>query len=76
MTRAQLSIVTAGCTAGLVLALIGASYALEAPAPLVLEKGDRVAADIAETPSLTIEEVNLDIGISNLIRIERRQPNL
>jgi hypothetical protein len=73
LSRAQLLFIAIGCSLGLVFAVIGAATAVIAsqPATETVEKGDRIAAPVLTTsPSVTIEEVNLDIGISNLIRIE------
>ncbi len=73
LNRVQLSVVVAGCAAGLLLAVVGAARAAETPDVAPLEKGDRIAAEASGVPSLTVEEVNLDIGVSNLIRIERHK---
>jgi hypothetical protein len=72
LSRAQLAFVSAGCAAGVLFALIGAAQAVDSPQPdhPVLEKSDRVAAETMAPPSITVEEVNVDIGVSNLIRIE------
>jgi hypothetical protein len=76
LNRIQLSVVTFGCAVGLAFAFLGAAYAVDAPPASVLPKGDRIAVAPAEETSVTIEEVNLDMGVSNLIRIEASEPAL
>lgn len=72
--RSSTTLATVGCAFAVALALVGAAYALDAPASATFElvpKGDRVASTVQADPSeITVEEVNLDAGISNLVRIE------
>jgi hypothetical protein len=72
LSRAQLAFVTAGCAAGVLIALIGAAQAVDTPADPhpVVEKADRVPGPYPGAPSITVEEVNVHIGVSNLIRVE------
>jgi hypothetical protein len=77
LNRVHLPALVIGCASGAVLTLIGAAYAIDNSTPaLDTLKGDRVAIEVTDKPSLTIEEVNPDIGVSNLIRIERDRPVL
>jgi hypothetical protein len=75
LSRAQLATVSAGCAAGVLFALIGAAQAVDAARSdtEVIEKGDRIATVSVPIASVTVEEVNLDIGVSNLIRIEQAE---
>ncbi|WP_181706943.1 hypothetical protein [Chthonobacter rhizosphaerae] len=73
MAKSSTTLVTMGCAAAVAMALVGAAYAIDAPAPRedILMKGDRVAPVAGGEPNaLTVEEVNLDAGISNLIRVK------
>ena len=77
LNRVHISALVIGCASGAVLTLIGAAYAIDSGTPVLdVLKGDRLAIEVADKPSLTIEEVNPDIGVSNLIRIERDPPVL
>lgn len=74
--RSSTTVVTLGCAVAVAMALVGAAYAVDAPQVSAFDlvpKGDRVAAEVASDPAeITVEEVNLDAGISNLVRIGTR----
>jgi hypothetical protein len=73
LSRAQLATISAGCAAGVLFALIGAAQAVDAARTdaELIEKGDRIGTASSPIASVTVEEVNFDIGVSNLIRIEQ-----
>lgn len=76
MAKSSTTLVTMGCAAAVAMALVGAAYAVDTPAPRgdLVTKGDLIAPDVTiATDTITIEEVNLDAGISNLIRV-RSEP--
>ncbi|WP_181702860.1 hypothetical protein [Chthonobacter albigriseus] len=72
--KSSTTLVTFGCAAAVALALVGAAYAVDVPAGEksdLIQKGDLIAPTVSVSPdTLTVEEVNLDAGISNLIRID------
>lgn len=73
MAKSSTTLVTMGCAAAVAMALVGAAYAIDTPAPRgdQVMKGDLIAPTVAAAPqTITIEEVNLDAGISNLIRVQ------
>lgn len=77
LSAIQKTVIAAGFSASIVFALLGAALAMdEAPAQAMepVERGDRLADPDASAHAFTVEEVNLDIGVSNLIRIEREAP--
>lgn len=77
--KSSTTFVTLGCAAAVAMALVGAAYAIDTPQPVPAElslRGDRIAPEIRKAPAVTIEEVNLDAGISNLIRIEGEPPTI
>lgn len=78
--KSSTTFVTAGCATAVALALVGAAYAFDLPAsPVpadVVQRGDRIATEVRKAPAVIIEEVNLDAGISNLIRVEGEPPSI
>lgn len=73
MMKSSTTLVTLGCAAAVAMALVGAAYAIDTPTGPAdqIMKGDLIVPDAAErAATITIEEVNLDAGISNLIRVE------
>lgn len=72
LMKSSITLVTFGCAAAVAMALVGAAYALDAPKAtevVPLLKGDRIAVSMPSAPTTTVEEVNADAGISNLITV-------
>jgi hypothetical protein len=72
VARSSMTLVTFGCAAAVALALVGAAYAVDAPAPAgdPALKGDRIAESVLSNATLTVQDVNPDAGISNLIIVD------
>jgi hypothetical protein len=71
VARSSMTLVTFGCAAAVALALVGAAYAVDSPLPLgnAALKGDRLAETVSPAATLTVQDVNVDAGISNLVII-------
>ena len=66
--KSSVIIVTLACAAAVAFALVGAAYAIDFPGRRDAFRGDLIAAP-SGAPTLTIEDANLDAGISILTAV-------